>query len=119
MEEELLRRITDGKQPFRVPEGYWESMRERMEEIVPAGGAVRAKCRKTAGKRLRILAYAAGLCAVLSVCTAYYLSRGGETVAFSADNDARQIYDDEAYMEEMADYAMLDNQDFYSYMSGE
>lgn len=118
-EEELLRLVAGKKQPFKVPEGYFDSLSKRITETLPA-----CEVSLTAGcasrrRRLRLLACAACICGVLCIGPAYYVSRDAGVVADASDSKAQCLNNDDTYIEEVADYAMLDNQDLYSYLSGE
>ncbi len=118
-EEELLRQAVGDKQPFKVPEGYFDSLSGRITGPLPA-----CELRMTSGtanrkRRLRLLAAAACMCGVLCVGSAYYMSRDAGAVADATNVKAQYMYNEDTYIEEVADYAMLDNQDLYSYLSGE
>lgn len=117
-EEELLRQAFGKKHPFSVPDGYWDSLSGRVADIVAAHDVLPAARRSTV-KRLWISACAACICGVLCISSICYMSRNAGTVASVTVNEAQGSYNEDTYMDEMADFAMLDNQDFYSYLSGE
>ena len=115
-EEEYLRSRMGTKNPFTVPEGYFEQLTaqvmDRLPEKKPAKVAVM--------KRLRPWLYAAAC-----VCIGVFVA----AVAFNQQSDDLQgqqqmanmnqenvNYYSDSYIEEAADYAMIDNQEIYSYL---
>ena len=118
-EEDLLRQKAGMGQPFKVPEGYWDSLSCRvMSHIQEHNITVPAKKRPLFSRR-NVWACAAGVCALLIVGAAYYADKVGSNVALSVEKEASAQLGYDSYIDEVADCAMLDNQDFYSYMSGE
>lgn len=117
-EEDLLRQKTAGRHPFKVPEGYWDSLSCRvMSHVQEQAEPVLAKKRLFA--RRQVWACAAGVCALLLVGAAYYVGNSGGKTALSFESDVAVQVGCDDYIDDMADCAMLDNQDFYSYLSGE
>lgn len=118
-EEDFLRHITGKKEPFKVPESYWEDFSKRMSAMVADDGMHRSAGRRTVTRHLRMFAYAAVLCGILFVGAAYYFTHGTDVLAHA--DEAGYLYSpaDDGYVDEIADYAMLDNQDFYDYLSGD
>lgn len=107
------------KMPFKVPQGYFE----QLEKAVTQNIAKASTTPKTAMiRRLRPLRWAACI-AVIATGVAIYLSRGSsmadnENITAKTENNAAQQHYDYT-MEEVSDFAMLDNEDLYSYLSGE
>lgn len=115
-EEEYLRSRMGTKNPFTVPEGYFEQLTaqvmDRLPEKKPAKVAVM--------KRLRPWLYAAAC-----VCVGVFVA----AVAFNQQTDDLQgqqqmaninqesvNYYSDSYIDEAADYAMIDSQEIYSYL---
>ncbi|MCR4914758.1 MAG: hypothetical protein K6A96_03290 [Prevotella sp.] len=115
-EEEYLRSRMGTKNPFTVPEGYFEQLTaqvmDRLPEKKPAKVAVM--------KRLRPWLYAAAC-----VCVGVFVA----AVAFNQQTEDLQgqqqmanmgqenvNYYSDSYIDEAADYAMIDSQEIYSYL---
>ena len=115
-EEEYLRSRMGTKNPFTVPEGYFEQLTaqvmDRLPEKKPAKVAVL--------KRLRPWLYAAAC-----VCVGVFVA----AVAFNQQTEDLQgqqqmanmgqenvNYYSDSYIDEAADYAMIDSQEIYSYL---
>ena len=115
-EEEYLRSRMGTKNPFTVPEGYFEQLTaqvmDRLPEKKPATVAVM--------KRLRPWLYAAAC-----VCVGVFVA----AVAFNQQTEDLQgqqqmanmgqenvNYYSDSYIDEAADYAMIDSQEIYSYL---
>ena len=116
IEEEYLRSRMGTKNPFTVPEGYFEQLTaqvmDRLPEKKPAKVAVM--------KRLRPWLYAAAC-----VCVGVFVA----AVAFNQQTEDLQgqqqmanmgqenvNYYSDSYIDEAADYAMIDSQEIYSYL---
>ena len=115
-EEEYLRSRMGTKNPFTIPEGYFEQLTaqvmDRLPEKKPAKVAVM--------KRLRPWLYAAAC-----VCVGVFVA----AVAFNQQTEDLQgqqqmanmgqenvNYYSDSYIDEAADYAMIDCQEIYSYL---
>ena len=115
-EEEYHRSRMGTKNPFTVPEGYFEQLTaqvmDRLPEKKPAKVAVM--------KRLRPWLYAAAC-----VCVGVFVA----AVAFNQQTEDLQgqqqmanmgqenvNYYSDSYIDEAADYAMIDSQEIYSYL---
>lgn len=125
-EEMYIREKMGTKNPFTVPDGYFDSLADQIisrlpaEEEMPAA-EIRPLTNTTGDSRpaivryLRPLLYAAA-CAVLAIAvgTVYRNAAVTDTdhlVAHQQENVA--TYSD-TYFEDMADYAMLDNEEIYA-----
>lgn len=121
-ERHLKSRI--GKQnPFRVPEGYFDSFAEQMMEKLPEQDArtvVMAKPHRS--RAVRTVLYAAACLCLAVLGTVIYwhklsvqnVDSGSTPVAVHSATNA-----DAAYVDAVADYAMMDNTDIYAYLSEE
>lgn len=115
-EEEYLRSRMGTKNPFTVPEGYFGQLTaqvmDRLPEKKPAKVAIM--------KRLRPWLYAAAC-----VCVGVFVA----AVAFNQQTEDLQgqqqmanmgqenvNYYSDSYIDEAADYAMIDSQEIYSYL---
>lgn len=115
--EEYLNSGMGKKNPFTVPEGYFEQLTaqvmDRLPEKKPAKVAVM--------KRLRPWLYAAAcVCAGVFIAAIAFNNQAEEVmprqqqpvIAMQDDTD----YYSDSYIEEAADYAMIDDQEIYSYL---
>lgn len=107
--------------PFRVPEGYFGNFARCMEQRIKDeeqghGAAIRPLKRS----RRRIWLWAASI-ALLLVGTWTFVSivPDDNSSAIAIAGDAANISDEDYTLDEIVDYAMLDNQDLYSYITEE
>jgi len=121
-EEKYLREHIGTRNPFRVPEGYFENLPLQIMEQLPeqpADQRISTARHATLLRRFRPLLAAAALLlvAVLSV-TAYlnYQSNTSDEQQMAAVQEAVAT---DSYFEEATDYAMLDNYDIYACLSNE
>lgn len=98
------------KNPFRVPEGYFDNFAAEMMRNLPE------QPQQSKFVRLRPFMYAAA-CIVVAVLTA--------TIFFfpqhenAEQNMAAVSTTTDTYVEDMADYVMADNNDIYAYLASE
>ena len=119
-EEDYLNSKLGKNNPFTVPEGYFEQLTAQVMEKLPE----KPVAKKAVIKRLRPWLYAAAC-----VCIGVFIAG----IAFNNNNDevrkqmqmatAEQEYVEsyysDSYIDEEADYAMVDNQDIYAYLLAE
>jgi len=113
-DEQYLRGRIGTKNPFRVPEGYFEGftdqLMERLPERQPSPVAKPALL-----YRLHPWLYAAVFLLVAVMSVTLYMHH--------ADNQEQQLAQDatsaDSYFEEATDYAMLDNYDIYACLASE
>lgn len=119
-EEQYLIEKASKENPFRVPEGYFDTLASQVMSRIDAEGnkpqdvPMAEKKAKTIWLR-PVLYAAASVCALFISVTAYQ-----HFTAQPADNISEQVavYSDDSF-EEAADYVMIDNQDIYACLSGE
>ena len=102
-EEKYLEERLAKRNPFRVPEGYFESFADRVMEQLPPR---QQKAKRTL---LRPWMYAAACLVVAVFCVAVYFSRIDTT-----SSEMQQVAVTDTYMDEAADYVMIDNTDIYA-----
>lgn len=125
MEEKNLIEKVGKENPFRVPEGYFDTLASQIMAKVEAEG-VEARDIKTGKEKhakvvwLRPVLYAAASVCALFVSVVAYQSYSEQGVAAPTQNVVanNQVMMDE-YFEEAADYVMLDNQDIYACLSSD
>ncbi|MBQ8097386.1 MAG: hypothetical protein IJ243_09950 [Prevotella sp.] len=117
-EEEYLNSKMGKKNPFTVPEGYFDKLTEQVMAKIPAE-AEQVKPARTV--QLRPWFYAAAACVCVAVFTAALLFSGrsennvGLQQMASMEQENTNYYSD-TYIDEEADYAMVDNQEIYAYL---
>ncbi len=125
-EEDILRKKVGKKNPFQVPEGYFDSFTEQLMNRLPESAAAPATpVRKPLLRRIGFhsLCAAASVCALAVLGTTLYLQSAdtnGQTTSSSieltADN-ADFVYFSEEYIDDALDYAMVDNQEIAYYLT--
>ena len=119
-EEQYLINKAGKENPFRVPEGYFDSLASQVMSRVDAEGnkpqdmPMIEKMAKTVWLR-PVLYAAASVCALFISVTAYQ-----HFTAQPVENTTEQVavYSDNSFAE-AADYVMIDNQDIYACLTGE
>ena len=118
-DEDILRERFGNKNPFTVPEGFFDSFAEKMMQQLPETECAKPvvdEKRPSIIKRLRPYAIAASLTLLLvSAATILYNRPNEQPAQLAATPTAQQSQ--EYTIDQIADYAMLDNQDFYSYLA--
>jgi hypothetical protein len=119
-EEQYLINKAGKENPFRVPEGYFDSLASQVMSRVDAEGNKPQDMpmieKKTKTVWLRPVLYAAAsVCALFISVTAYQ-----HFTAQPVENTTEQVavYSDNSF-DEAADYVMIDNQDIYACLTGE
>ena len=118
-EEEYIRGKMGTRNPFTVPEGYFDRLAEQVIGKLPAevGAApvpARPQPKPAVVRFLRPLLYAAACIGVAITVGAVFRSAPQDDRNYVAQQQetATTTYSD-TYFDEMADYAMLDNEDIY------
>jgi hypothetical protein len=121
MNEEMYIQEKVGKRnPFRVPEGYFDNLTAQVMSNLPEQPKRRAK---SVFMRPAFYAVAASVCALLVAGAALMWSPSVEVsspTAVQAKAVVAQPQQQDAsgeYMEEAADYMMLDNHEIYAYLA--
>lgn len=117
-EEKYISQKCGNKQPFRVPEGYFDTLADRIIEQIPKQ---QTKLGKAVIKQLKPWFYAAA-CIVVAVFTATMMLQNKKTdtqIAQAEKTTDTETYYSDTYIDEEADYAMVDNQDIYAYLLAE
>lgn len=129
MKQDIYEMLSAGKpatgRPFRVPDGYFDGLQQRVMDALPADVSrpAAAKPRRRAAKAvLRTLALprwqavAAGVCALVVGATAYLYNNKESAPAVATAQQVATTTSD-SYIDQVADYTMMDNDDIYTYLS--
>ena len=125
-EEKIIQENIGTKNPFLVPDDYFEQFAERLMEKLPDEGQKTAQQTKLTVHRsrftvnrskLRIYLAAACLCVAIFGISLYFnrSQQSAEQEPVTAAVNTTNI--DDEYMDEAADYFMLDNADIYACLS--
>lgn len=106
------------RDPFRVPEGYFENLTAQVMQNLPEQPK-----RRTKSVFMRPVFYAAASVCALLVAGAAWMWRPGADASSANATQANAISQPQQqdasgeYFEEAADYMMLDNHEIYSYLA--
>lgn len=118
-DEKTLREMTssaNGKNPFRVPEGYFDTLPQKvMERIKEEGQAGQPKRRRKSRFFIRLTAAAVltgffSLAGLMMYEQSHPLTPYQETASIASASEME-------YGDELLDYAMLDNSDIEYYLT--
>lgn len=124
MKEELLLKQRFGNQrPFKVPQGYFDSLEKSLIQNISEADVT---SNKSFGIKfiMHPLKWAACFVSILFVIGTIYIEEVGiESKLNQADNNISEnmsssVYSDYIF-DEISDYAMLDKDDIYSYVDNE
>ena len=121
-EEEYVKTKMDGrKNPFRVPEDYFDSFADKLMEQLPEQQSVTKNTAERFYARvmpLRRWMYAAACLLVAVVSAVVWFSQKPVDTVEQPVHVASSVSTD-SYLDEAADYAMVDNQDIYACLSSD
>ena len=116
-EERIIQENMGKQNPFRVPDGYFDRFAEQLMEQLPER-QVEAPKRTVLLKIWRpVLLAAACTCVAIFSVTLYLNHSKQQTTTEPAVATVITTTADEDFMDEAADYAMLDNADIYACLS--
>ncbi len=118
-EEKIIEQNFGKKRPFKVPQGYFETFNSQLLEKLPLNEP--SKVRSFSWKRP--IAWAACLIAAIILTSVAIFSFNGEKLEKTSNIDDKvkitSQNPENDLMDQFSDYAMLDNDDFYSYVYDE
>ena len=125
MEEKYLIEKVGKENPFKVPEGYFDTLSSQIMAKVEAEGVAPRDIKAGKEKRAKVvwlrpvLYAAASVCALFISVVAYqsHSDKGTAAPTQTVVANNQMLMDD--YFDEAADYVMLDNQDIYAYLSSD
>ncbi len=121
-EERYLRSRVGKQNPFRVPEGYFDSFAARMTENLPEqDGKASASVSPRRPRVVRMVLYAAACLCIAVLGSAVYWSKLSlqSTESGTAQVVTHTVASTDVYVDAVADYTMMDNSDIYAYLSEE
>lgn len=132
MTEELLKQKFGRENHFKVPEGFFDNFAADFMQQLPEEETKAVEVKMTVAKRpwykpMRTFAIAASFAALLFGAATYYASTGidrnnefdssGQTAKAGIVSEPKSTSVSTEYMiDEMADYAMMDNSEIYRYL---
>ena len=124
-EENILKERFGKENPFKVPEGYFDHLTERIMENLPEQ-EIRVfdiRSRQTLWQKLplRKIAAAVAVVALLGGGSFWALLHEGNSkvVAHVKHHEQKAVSSEDAAFNEMADYAMIDNETIYASLIAE
>lgn len=104
-EEQYIKSRMGGKNPFQVPEGYFDRLTAKVMQQLPE------QPKRSLMARLRPWMYAAAcVVTVLFTATVYFYSTDNQQQAVATAG----ITTADSYIDDIADYVMADNNDIYA-----
>lgn len=119
-EENILKERFGKQNPFKVPDGYFDHLTERIMENLPEQEirVIDIRSRQTLWQKLplRKIAAAVAVVALLGGGSFWALQHEGNSkmVAHAKQHEQKAVASEEAAFNEMADYAMIDNETIYA-----
>lgn len=117
-DERKLEQILDKQNPFKVPDGYFDDFEKKLLADIPLALTEH----KQQPIRFKVIALVASAAAAIVGFIMFF----NRPTAVEQNTNSRntvadtQIHNNaEQIIEEMSDFAMLDNGDIYSYVAGE
>ena len=104
----MIRELEGQRNPFLLPEGYFETFNERLAQRLPQ----QAQKPKTVRLIPRLWRYAAAALVVFGVGIGLYINRNSLTTLAYNDEVSQ-----EEYVNEALDYIMVDNMEIAEYLT--
>lgn len=124
-EENILKERFGKQNPFKVPDGYFDHLTEKIMENLPEQEVrvIDIRSRQTLWQKmpLRKIAAAVAVAALLGGGTFWALQHEGDSkmVAHAKQHEQKAVSSEDAAFNEMADYAMIDNEAIYASLIAE
>ena len=121
-EEIYLRKVMGSENHFRVPDGYFDSLPGQIMAMLPEKEAQQPQSKET--KRARIVSmrpwlYAAASAVIAVGFFALWKSNFTGNTAQPQPQQVATVATNDNYLDEVADYAMFDNQDIYACLTSD
>lgn len=124
-EENILKERFGKENPFKVPDGYFDHLTEKIMENLPEQEVrvIDIRSRQTLWQKmpLRKIAAAVAVVALLGGGSFWVLQHEGNSkvVAHAKQHEQKAVSSEDAAFNEMADYAMIDNETIYASLIAE
>uniref|UniRef100_A0AB33JPS7 Uncharacterized protein n=1 Tax=Prevotella sp. GTC17262 TaxID=3236797 RepID=A0AB33JPS7_9BACT len=119
-DEEILRREYGKAECFRVPDGYFNQLADEvMGRIGQPEQAVTVAPRRRVRRRIVSVVAAAACIGVVGIALWTYFPQSGSKQVMPSDKRVMSVNANETAVDEVADYAMLDNEDIYASLVNE
>ena len=119
-EENILKERFGKENPFKVPDGYFDHLTERIMEKMPEQEirVIDIRSRQTLWRKLPLRKIAAAVAVVALLgggsFRAWQHEGNSKVVAHVKQHEQKTVASEEAAFNEMADYAMIDNETIYA-----
>ena len=124
--EDIIKEKAVRENHFRVPDGYFDDFTKRMMAKLPAEEAVRkesvAKPTIKVARRMSLwkpLVACAACVAAVVFSVAIIMNGGDEDTAVMASSQTESVSAHDDYIDEVADFAMMDNADIIACLNDE
>ncbi len=124
MKDDLILEQKFGREiPFKVPEGYFSAFERQLLDNLPESSEKKVARKVSISRYWRQIVAVAACVAVLVVSSVTFFNRNVHTdlhnhVSAVSDYLSSSAYEDYV-IDEYSDYALLDNEDFYTYVMDE
>lgn len=124
-EENILKERFGKENPFKVPEGYFDHLTEKIMENLPEQEirVIDIRSRQTLWQKLplRKIAAVVAVVALLGGGSFWALQHEGDSkmAAHAKQHEQKAVSSEDAAFNEMADYAMIDNETIYASLIAE
>lgn len=126
-EADFLKNTFGKTNPFKVPEGYFENLEKRVMDRLPEVDTPSRTVAREIPLWRRISPYvaAAAFFGVMAGGYLFYHDSNADAplpvnkVSAVSANVSSISHNDDYNIDKAADYAMMDNEDFYAYLAGE
>ena len=117
-EEDILRRRFGNETPFLVPDNYFSNVAEDIMKLIPQDKTSNARHAKlhSLWKRVAVAASVAVFIAAATIAL-HKNQQDIEPLPRSMSTALQGTHSETTALELMADYAILDNEDFYVYLA--
>ena len=123
-EENILKERFGKQNPFKVPDGYFDHLTEKIMENLPEQEVrvIDIRSRQTLWQKMPLRKIAAAVAVVVLLGGGSFWAwqhHDSKMVAHAKKHEQKTVSSDDAAFNEMADYAMIDNEAIYASLIAE